>query len=1172
MSATRPRVETRTAREFVRETEEHLRELVGWAPPPEGGDRGTALVHVFARMAETVADRLNQVPERNLLAFLNLLGVDLLPPHAARVPLTFALAEGAAEDALVPARTPVAALPREGEAEPPVFETERELVVTRSRLVAALVRDPLRDRGTDASARAAGGAPFAVFRGETPLEHRLYLGDPRFATEGAKSVALRFGPADAGVPWPGWIRWSYRAEEGWIPLPAAAVARDGSGWRVTLAGLPTVPETEVLGRRGAWISGVLTVPLRERGVAPETGWAAPPAGLRAGERDDRAYPFGWGEPRDAWYLAAPAVFSLAGAWATLRVQADPAARVVPSADLELAWEVGAPGGAWRELGRSSPREESVGGDTSRFRDGTRGLTQGGGVEFRVPADWAAGVVGGVERLWLRARVARGGYGTDDAYYPPVLLRALLDAELSLPPVAAVESRVEMRAAGRVPDAVLASGAMVEPHRDFYPFGELPRIGDAVYLSCRALADKPGARVTLSVVLTNPSDAAGTPRPAAASGVVLSWEYWNAAAGRWETLGTSRSDGEAGATAFELVDGTRAFTAGSAAAPAVVSFVRPPAMGAVEVDGRAEPWIRARLSAGHYGREAAYEPAKDAAGKPVVYPGTSIPVYQLTPGDVRPPSIRSVEVGYAYDAPWGPVPHVAAENDHEVARPADGIGLAGEFVPFVPPAGTEPALYLGWERPGDSRGFDNRLNTLYLGAAAATFDALGAGAAPEEPASVVWEHWDGFRWAHLGARDETAGLTRRGLLMFVGPPSFPASTRFGRTAFWMRARLERGGYPVPPVLERVLPNTTWASHTVRTLDETLGSGNGEPGQAFRSARAPVLPGETLEVREPELPSAGERARILAEAGPDAIRVVEDEAGREAEVWVRWTRVPDFFGSGPRSRHYTLERWSGAVRFGDGRRGMIPPRGRGNVRLAAYLSGGGPEGNRPAGSVSRLRTTVPYVTAAANPEPAAGGAAGESVAQARVRGPRTLRHRDRAVALADYEDLAFEASPELALAHAVPPAVESAGTVALVVVPRGAEARPAPSLELLAAVREHVGARVSPTVELVVQGPEWVRVTVDAEVVPARLEAASDVHAAVLARVAAFLHPLTGGSGGEGWPFGRRPHRSDLYAVVETTPGVDHVRALDVEWDDMPHPERSLVHGGEHRITVVGLADA
>ncbi|NJM40370.1 MAG: hypothetical protein HC853_06190, partial [Anaerolineae bacterium] len=31
---------------------------------------------------------------------------------------------------------------------------------------------------------------------------------------------------------------------------------------------------------------------------------------------------------------------------------------------------------------------------------------------------------------------------------------------------------------------------------------------------------------------------------------------------------------------------------------------------------------------------------------------------------------------------------------------------------------------------------------------------------------------------------------------------------------------------------------------------------------------------------------------------------------------------------------------------------------------------------------------------------------------------------------------------------------------------------------------------------------------------------------------------------GWAFGRKPHRSDLFALVEGVPGVDHVRMLEV----------------------------
>ncbi len=67
----------------------------GWRPREDGGaDAGQALIAIFARFAEIVVDRINRAPERNYLAFLNLIGIEPLPPRPARVPLTFTLAEG----------------------------------------------------------------------------------------------------------------------------------------------------------------------------------------------------------------------------------------------------------------------------------------------------------------------------------------------------------------------------------------------------------------------------------------------------------------------------------------------------------------------------------------------------------------------------------------------------------------------------------------------------------------------------------------------------------------------------------------------------------------------------------------------------------------------------------------------------------------------------------------------------------------------------------------------------------------------------------------------------------------------------------------------------------------------------------------------------------------------
>jgi predicted phage baseplate assembly protein len=55
-------------------------------------DPGVTLIETFAWMTDQVLYRLNRVPERNYIKFLELIGVRLFPPTAARVPITFWLA------------------------------------------------------------------------------------------------------------------------------------------------------------------------------------------------------------------------------------------------------------------------------------------------------------------------------------------------------------------------------------------------------------------------------------------------------------------------------------------------------------------------------------------------------------------------------------------------------------------------------------------------------------------------------------------------------------------------------------------------------------------------------------------------------------------------------------------------------------------------------------------------------------------------------------------------------------------------------------------------------------------------------------------------------------------------------------------------------------------------
>src|SRR5512141_122480 len=98
-------------------------------------DPGITLIELFAWMTELLAYRLNRVPEKNYIKFLEMLGVQLQPASSARVELTFRLSTPfpiSAEDttsAIVPAGIEVATRTTDEEKEV-VFTTDARLLIT----------------------------------------------------------------------------------------------------------------------------------------------------------------------------------------------------------------------------------------------------------------------------------------------------------------------------------------------------------------------------------------------------------------------------------------------------------------------------------------------------------------------------------------------------------------------------------------------------------------------------------------------------------------------------------------------------------------------------------------------------------------------------------------------------------------------------------------------------------------------------------------------------------------------------------------------------------------------------------------------------------------------------------------------------------------------------------
>jgi predicted phage baseplate assembly protein len=97
-------------------------------------DPGITLIELFAWMTELLAYRLNRVPEKNYLSFLNLLGFQRQPASSARTDLTFWLSVPLPisldnlQDVVVPAGQEVRT--NLGESEEVIFSTDRTLRIT----------------------------------------------------------------------------------------------------------------------------------------------------------------------------------------------------------------------------------------------------------------------------------------------------------------------------------------------------------------------------------------------------------------------------------------------------------------------------------------------------------------------------------------------------------------------------------------------------------------------------------------------------------------------------------------------------------------------------------------------------------------------------------------------------------------------------------------------------------------------------------------------------------------------------------------------------------------------------------------------------------------------------------------------------------------------------------
>lgn len=118
-------------RTFEDVVEECLRRIPRYCPEWTDhnlSDPGVTLIELFAWLNDQMLMRFNQVPRKNYIAFLELLGIRLQPPTPAQTSLTFYLTTDVSEAFTIPRDTEVAT-ERTADQEAIVFSTDTDLVI-----------------------------------------------------------------------------------------------------------------------------------------------------------------------------------------------------------------------------------------------------------------------------------------------------------------------------------------------------------------------------------------------------------------------------------------------------------------------------------------------------------------------------------------------------------------------------------------------------------------------------------------------------------------------------------------------------------------------------------------------------------------------------------------------------------------------------------------------------------------------------------------------------------------------------------------------------------------------------------------------------------------------------------------------------------------------------------
>lgn len=702
---------------------------------------------------------------------------------------------------------------------------------------------------------------------------------------------------------------------------------------------------------------------------------------------------------------------------------------------------------------------------------------------------------------------------------------------TLPTVRTLECIVS--ATGALPQQTAANRSLLDLTNGGYPFGKSPAREDAFYVRSDQAFAYPDGVIKLHFELAESANPAS---------VKIDWQFWDGSTNEWvsfiDSAGTHPNP-------YALYDDTD-----NLSRTGTVCFTCP-SIGRKTVAGNDGYWIRAVLMAYEGSNGYGFMPLAPtinhipASKLPDEYKSSVIDYlvqttkvsflsrYENTQ-TTKGPFVISLKIDYTFKTTpnW-----TWRHNAFRLDRLMPGAGKAHPYLPLSDRAST---LYIGFDCYDVPR--------QWVGERASVYFEIENEHAGDGPA-LSWEWLDARAqlWRPLAVEDRTVKLARSASVRFIVPDGMTEAVCFSRRACWLRvsgATETRSNR-----VAGIYLNTT-GSFNVRTYtDVILGSSNGLPNQSYLLPFAgihEVQVGETLQTRnvgaQPDV-----KLHVLEPPALDGNLQPEDA---DLPVAVEWECVANFVGAGPGSRVYTVEGRSGAVTFGNGAQGMIPPAGNLNIVVDHYRTTDGTKGNIPARALGLFAAGIAGVAQVGNPVAARGGVDGESVADLVSDAPSRVRANEQAITLSDFKALAEQASSRVCRAIAIPRLTLDDGTqpigpssyVELVVLAKSEapHARTAPSV--LDDVVSYVLARspIQMQSRIKVKSPRFKNIDVYAVLKTGEPNGEwKKLEAAIAGQLVTFLNPVRGGLAKDGWAFGASVPCKDVSLFLSGLNGVADV---------------------------------